>query len=157
MTVLLGSDHGGFVIKEELQLWLSELSDPSYDVVDCGAFSMDPDDDYPVFGYQVANGLAKAEEKSDTDPSVWGVLLCRTGAGMAIAANRVSGVRAVVCRNEADVRHARAHNNANVLILEGDHVSPRVAQDLVKLFFTTAFEGGRHQRRVAMLDSYKQS
>ncbi|MCD8484931.1 RpiB/LacA/LacB family sugar-phosphate isomerase [Candidatus Woesebacteria bacterium] len=159
MQVFLGADHGGFAIKEALRLWLkshaTELTVSS--VTDCGAHELDPSDDYPQFGAAVAREISTAvENQSESEvanPTTIGILVCRTGGGMAIMANRFPQVRAVVCRNEADVIHAREHNNANVLVLEGDHVKEAEAQHLVQVFLQTEFGAGRHSRRVAQLSS----
>lgn len=143
----LGTDHGGFNLKEDIFAWLSDTY-PNLDLTDHGAHELDLDDDYSQYGLMVAEAIDEQKEVFDQNPTVMGVLLCRTGAGMAILANRFPGVRAVVCRNVADAQHARAHNNANVLVLEGDHVQASEAHEILKIFLQTEFEGGRHIRRI---------
>ncbi len=159
MKIYLGADHGGFAIKESLLVWLhspeaAQISQSPLHIEDLGAYELDATDDYPMFGLAVGKAIAQFAQTEDVrkNPVTYGVLLCRTGGGIAIAANRFLGVRAVVCRTEEDVVHAREHNNANVLVLEGDHVLASQAQDFVQLFLQTPFGGGRHERRVQQLD-----
>lgn len=155
MHIFIGADHGGFLLKEELKKMLAEKSDQVFshqpEVHDVGAFTHDPTDDYPQFGQAVAGKVAQSAPILDQDPENWGVLICRSGGGMAIAANRTPKIRAVVCRTIQDVDHARRHNNANVIVLEGDHIGPDAAWQCLQTFITTPFEGGRHTRRVQAL------
>lgn len=148
-TLVFGTDHGGFNLKNQLIVWLqSQPTAPQ--IIDKGAFQLDMQDNYPEFGLPVARlvGETADEEGVDQDPSVIGVLLCRSGAGMAMLANRWHGVRAAVCRNEEDARLTRAKNNANVVVLEGDHCSLATAQQILQVFMSTPFDGGRHTTRL---------
>lgn len=147
-SLFIGTDHGGFAIKQTLKPWLAELAGQ---IDDLGAKTLDPDDDYPQFGRAVAEQVNSAAEPVEADPTVWGLLLCRSGAGMAIAANRFPSVRAVVCRSVEDARHAREHNNANVVVLEGDYVTDAEAKAIVQTFLGTKFGGGRHARRLRQI------
>lgn len=148
----IGTDHGGFQVKEELKSWLAERVENDGGVVeDHGAREFQPEDDYPHFGHLVAETVEMAQEPEDKNPSVFGLLLCRSGSGMAIVANRYPHVRAVVCRSVGDARHAREHNNANVVVLEGDFVTNDEARAITQTFFDTPFGGGRHVRRVKQL------
>lgn len=154
MTIFLGADHGGFELKEFLKTQLALSAE--HQLKDAGAFALNPTDNYPEFAQEVAHAVSQASESADADqhisePQTWGILICRSGGGMAIAANRHKLVRAVVCRTLEDVDHARRHNNANILVLEGDHLVPETAMALVQSFLGTPFDGGRHERRVQQL------
>lgn len=153
MHIFIGADHGGFELKEELKQ-LVETS-PGFSsqlqIEDLGAFSHNPTDDYPQFATAVAQKVTKSIQSPDQEPQTWGVLICRSGAGMAIAANRLPGVRAVVCRSKEDVVLTRKKNNANVLVLEGDHLDLDMAWQLLQTFLITPFDGGRHTARVVAL------
>lgn len=144
-AIYVGTDHGGFEIKEALLPWLQEQAES---VIDCGAYELEFEDDYPAYAQAVARSLAVEPVAIDAQPSIWGVLLCRSGVGMAMVANRYQGARAAVCRDEVDAVHARAHNNANILVLEGDHVSVEQARTILTAFLNTPFDGGRHARRL---------
>lgn len=152
--MLIAADHGGFGLKQALFPWIESLVAEQIlsGVEDYGAFELNPDDDYTDFGVSVRDALAADSSAPDAEPTLLGILICRSGGGMAILANRKIGVRAVVCRSEADAVHARSHNNANVLILEGDHVSFDDAQSIIRTFLATPFSGGRHVRRVIAID-----
>lgn len=145
--IYIGADHGGFALKQALVSWLQQLG---HEVSDIGPHTLNPDDDYPTFAMQVAVKLQEWAEPVIRDPQYVGVLICRQGAGMAIVANKYRGLRAAVCRTVEEARLARAHNNANVLVLEGDVVSLDEAMRLWEVFSTTSFDGGRHQRRLEM-------
>lgn len=147
---MLATDHGGFHIKEELKTWLQQC-DPTWQIKDGGAFVFDPEDDYPLFGTTVAQEVSEANQSFEADPTTIGILLCRTGGGMTIVANRFRNIRAVTCRSVADVVIARQHNNANILVLEGDHVPLEEAKQMIQTFFVTKFEGGRHARRLGQI------
>jgi ribose 5-phosphate isomerase B len=149
MQIFIGADHGGFELKETLKKLAK--TQPEITFEDIGALTLDPTDDYPAFGFSVAQKVAAAAEPFDADPTTWGVLICRSGGGISIAANRVPKVRAVVCRTVADVDHARRHNNANVIVLEGDHIGPDAAWRCLQTFLSTPFDGGRHATRVTAL------
>ena len=141
ITVALASDHAGFALKEELKTEITRLG---LDYLDLGTNSSDSVD-YPDFGRAVADALI--EGRADR-----GVIVCGTGIGISIAANRVNGVRAAVCHNATTARLAREHNDANVLALGARIVGTEVAKDCLHAFLSATFDGGeRHQRRVDKL------
>ncbi|MCZ6454447.1 MAG: ribose 5-phosphate isomerase B [Alphaproteobacteria bacterium] len=141
ITVALASDHAGFALKEELKTEITRLG---LDYLDLGTNSSDSVD-YPDFGRAVADALI--EGRADR-----GVIVCGTGIGISIAANRVNGVRAAVCHDATTARLAREHNDANVLALGARIVGTEVAKDCLHAFLSATFDGGeRHQRRVDKL------
>ena len=136
-----GADHGGFLLKQQLVAYLREQGD---EVIDLGTDSEDSVD-YPSFGKAVG-------EKVVADPGSVGLVMCGTGIGISIAANKVPGVRAAVVHDSFTAEMARLHNNANVIALGGRVVGPGVAQSALATFRKTQFEGGgRHQRRIDLL------
>ena len=138
MDVIIGSDHGGYDLKEGIKVFLSESD--SYIVQDIGTFSRDPID-YPDIAHKVARNIS--EKKFER-----GILICGSGIGMSIVANRYKNVRAALCHNLYTARVSRAHNNANVLSLGGRILGIGLAIEMVDLFLKTDFEGGRHQKRI---------
>lgn len=138
--IAIASDHGGFELKTVL---VEELKAAGHSVLDLGTMSSDSVD-YPDF----ADALAKTIGDGRAGR---GVLLCGTGIGMSMAANRHRGIRAAVCRDVTETRLARQHNDANVLCMGGRVTGPEVAKDCLRTFLETKFEGGRHARRVAKL------
>ena len=135
--VAIGSDHAGFEAKELLRVWLVERGHPVDDVGTHGTHSVD----YPDFAFEVASRVAGGEAD-------FGVLVCGTGIGMSIAANKVAGVRAAVCTNSYSARLARAHNRANVLCLGARVCGSGHLEDILRSFLETPFEGGRHLGRI---------
>lgn len=142
MKVIIGSDHAGYDLKEEIRNYLMEKS--TYSIKDVGAFSMEPVD-YPLVGHELAKHIA---EGSFTR----GILICGSGIGMSIVANRHRKVRAALCHNLYTVRLSRKHNDANVLVLGGRVLGTGLALEMVELFLNIDFEGGRHMRRVEEID-----
>jgi len=142
MRIHLGADHAGYQLKEHVKTALGTMG---HDVVDVGTHA-EESVDYPDFAEAV--GRAVASGKADA-----GVLVCGTGLGMAIAANKVPGVRAVQASDPEMARMARLHNDANVLTLPGRYIGPEQAAAVVDAFLSTAFEGGRHQRRIDKIDA----
>lgn len=141
ITVALASDHAGFTLKEELK---SELSTMGLNCLDLGTENEDSVD-YPDFGRAVADALVDGRANR-------GVIVCGTGIGISIAANRVDGVRAAVCHDATTARLAREHNDANVLALGARIVGTEVAKDCLHAFLSATFDGGeRHLRRVVKL------
>ena len=141
ITVALAADHAGFALKEELK---SELAKLGVDCLDLGTDNQ-KSVDYPDFGRAVADAVV--DGRADR-----GVVVCGTGIGISIAANRVRGVRAAVCHDATTARLAREHNDANVLALGARIVGGEVAKDCLAAFSSTSFDGGeRHQRRVGKL------
>jgi ribose 5-phosphate isomerase B len=141
MKIAIGSDHAGFAYKQRVIALLQELG---HEVQDFGTYSTEPVD-YPLFVRPVAEAIAAGQFER-------GIVLGGSGNGEAIVANRVRGVRCTVCWNLESARVGRAHNDANVLSLGERMVSIEIALDIVKLWLTTPFEGGRHQRRIEMID-----
>jgi ribose 5-phosphate isomerase B len=137
MRIQLGSDHAGFALKESVK---AHLASQGHEVTDIGTHSEEAVD-YP--GYAGTVGRAVASGEAD-----FGVLVCGSGLGMQIAANKVRGVRAVQVTDPEFAKMARMHNNANVLTLAGRYTDPKTAGLIVDTFLSTAFEGGRHARRV---------
>lgn len=137
MKVALGSDHAGYRLKEEVKRFLVGLG---FEVDDMGADSTNSVD-YPDYARKVAERVR--DGKSDR-----GILLCGTGIGMCIAANKVEGIRAAQAVDEELVRLSRRHNDANVLCLAGRFTTAERARELVRIWLDTPFEGGRHLRRV---------
>lgn len=137
MKVAIGSDHGGLDLKEAV---ISVLKELGHELVDMGAYDRNSVD-YPDFAEKVGAAVVAGEVEQ-------GVLICGTGIGMSIAANKMQGVRAALCNEIFSARMARAHNNANILCLGARVVGPGVAQEIVRAYFTGAFEGGRHATRV---------
>lgn len=151
VKIFLGADHAGFCLKNVLRDYLCQSA---YEVVDCGTYSPDSCD-YPLFATKVTESIACAidecSDEKNTADHVRGILICGTGVGMSIAANRYSCIRAALCYNEDMVRLARQHNNANVLVLGARMIEPYKAIELTKIFLSDNFDGGRHQRRLDML------
>lgn len=142
MTIYVGADHGGFELKEVLKPWLEQQG---HQVVDCGAASFDGDDDYPDFALAVAKQVS-------ANPDARGILACRSSAGMVITANKVAGVRAAAVFNTAQAKHAREHNDANVIALAGDELDINQAHLVVKAFLDTPFAAAeRHLRRLGKI------
>lgn len=142
MKIVLGADHRGFALKERLRALLARQG---YQVEDMGAFSSERSD-YPEFALSVARAVAGRRAKR-------GILVCSTGIGMAMAANRVKGVRAALCDSVWLARRAREHNDANVLCLGANVVGWQLARRIVGVWLKTGFAGGRHRHRIRMLDS----
>lgn len=140
MRIALASDHAGFALKSELA---AQLAAAGHDVVDLGAESADSVD-YPLYAEPAARLVAHGEAER-------GVLVCGSGVGVAIVANKVAGVRAVNAHDPAEAEMARRHNDANVVTLSGARLAPDAAGAIVAAFLSTGFEGGRHERRVGQI------
>jgi ribose 5-phosphate isomerase B len=138
MRWYVGSDHAGFGLKEKLEEKLLSMGD---DVIDLGTVDGDNSVDYPDFGEKVARAVA-------AEQGTLGLLVCGTGIGVSIAANKIDGVRAARVTDTYSARMARLHNDANVLCLGERVTGGGVAEEIVKTFRDTQFEGGRHQRRI---------
>ncbi len=139
-TIAIASDHAGVELKSILAATLDETG---YTVQDLGTAGTDSVD-YPDFADHMAKAL-------DQGPATRGVLICGTGVGIAMAANRHRGLRAALCHDAITARMGRAHNDANVLVLGARIVGAEVAKDCLRVFLDTPFEGGRHARRVAKM------
>jgi len=142
MKISMGSDHGAYALKEHLKDWLTKQG---HEVIDCGTYSTESCD-YPGFGRASAEKVASGECER-------GIVLCTTGIGISISANKVRGIRCALCRDLLSAQLTRLHNNANMLALAGGFTGNLEAEKIVEAFLNTEFEGGRHQRRVdAMMD-----
>ena len=144
MKIAIGCDHAGYELKEQLKKYLLELN---HEVLDQGCYSLDSVD-YPVFGFKVGEAVANKEVD-------YGVVVCGSGIGISIAANRVKGVRCANVFVDDHARLARLHNNANVIAFGARFLSFEQASNMLKIFLETEFEGNRHCKRVDLLDQYK--
>lgn len=140
MKIALGNDHGALNLKEAV---LKTLADRGVEVINFGTDTADSVD-YPVFGQKVAEAVASGEADL-------GIIMCGTGIGISIAANKVKGIRAAVVTNTFMAKATREHNDANVISLGGRVVTPEEAQDIVNAFLDAEYEGGRHQKRLDMI------
>lgn len=147
--IYLGADHGGFVLKDHLKKWLTEWG---IAYTDLGAQQLDPEDDYPDFAFAVAQAVAKS-------PSEYkGILACRSAAGVIIAANKVKGIRAVAPTTELAATHSREHNDANVLGLSGDWLTPDTAKAVLQVWLNTPFsQEPRHQHRLDIISQFEKT
>ena len=145
MKIAVAADHAGFALKEQLR---RRLAQEGHEVVDFGATSAESCD-YPDFAQPAARDVAQG--RSDR-----GILVCSTGIGMAIAANKIAGVRAAPAQSEDEVRMTREHNDANVLTLGAKYLDEERAIELIHVFLNTEFAGGRHARRVAKIAQLEQ-
>jgi len=139
--ILIGSDHAGFGLKALLG---DHLRRGGLDVVDVGCMD-ETSCDYPDMAQELCNRILAREAPR-------GILICGTGLGMCMAANRFEGIRAALCTTEFHARMSRAHNDANVLVLGGRVIGPDLALSILRVWLETPFEGGRHQRRVDLMD-----
>jgi ribose 5-phosphate isomerase B len=136
-VVAIGSDHAGYALKEEIKRYLVELG---YSYEDFGTMS-EESVDYPIFGAHIAESVSNGECKR-------GILICATGIGMSIVANKIFGVRAALCHSVETTRLAREHNDANILVMGSKIVGPELAKEMVKCFLNSGHLAGRHARRV---------
>lgn len=137
MKLVIGSDHGGYELKQLIQKHLEARDIP---VTDMGCYGPESVD-YPDIAREVAHAVAADAESR-------GILICGTGIGISIAANKVPGIRAALCHDTTTARLAALHNNANILCIGGRTTGPETARDIVDSWLDHAFEGGRHQRRL---------
>lgn len=145
MKIFLSSDHGGYELKNAIREYLAHHK---YEVEDMGPSTLNPEDDYPQFAYRVVTALLGSE---DADPR--GILVCRGGQGMAMAANRVHGIRAAVAWNEKSAKETREDNNSNVLALAADHVDRQAAIKIVEAWLSQPFSNApRHKRRLQEIE-----
>lgn len=142
LRIAIGSDHGGYEYKEQI---VSHLKEKGYECVDVGTYSTDSCD-YPVIARAVTTKIITGEADR-------GILICGTGIGMSIVANKVKGIRAALCGDTFSARASRAHNNSNVLCLGERVIGINLAMDIVDIWLESKFEGGRHQRRVDMMEN----
>lgn len=139
--ILIASDHAAFDLKQHLRTFLKEMG---HEVHDLGVDQIESVD-YPDFAHRLAEGIGRGE-------GVQGILICGTGLGMSMSANRHPGIRAALCHDAYTAAMARKHNDANVLCLGARVLGVGVAEQVVRVFLSTPFEGGRHQRRVQKIE-----
>jgi len=140
MIIAIGADHGGFALKEKMKLYLEHIG---CTVKDCGTYSLESCD-YPQIGFEVAQAVAGKKAHK-------GLLICKTGVGQSIVANKVPGIRAAVCLSAACAAYSRRHNDANVLVFGSLFVKEALAKRILSTWLKTKFEGGRHRRRVEQI------
>lgn len=145
IRVAVGCDHGGIVLKDCVVKTLSRLG---AEVSDFGCYDAESVD-YPVYAKKVAIAVASGECQL-------GVLMCGTGIGMSIAANKVKGIRAAVVTNTYMAKLTRNHNNANIIALGGRVITPEEAEEIVEAWYTAEYEGGRHQKRLDMITAIEE-
>jgi ribose 5-phosphate isomerase B len=140
MKIAIGADHAGFALKDQVR---DALRQAGHEVIDVGANSAESTD-YPDYAGTVAHDVVSGAADR-------GILVCSTGVGMSIAANKVHGIRAAIAFNPDEVRLTRAHNDANIITLGARYTSSEAANEMVRIFLETSFEGGRHARRVGKI------
>lgn len=138
--IVIASDHGGFTLKETLRVFLEKKC---FDVKDLGTYSKERCD-YPITAYNLAREVSKGRYKQ-------GILICKSGIGNSIVANKLPNVRAALCYNAKAARLSREHNDSNILVLGATFVNPALAKRIVTVWLKTNFQGGRHQRRLNQL------
>ena len=143
-SIVMGSDHAGYALKEFIRQY---LTDSNFEVKDCGTFSEDSVD-YSDFGIAVAAKVAAGDFNR-------GILICGTGLGMSMVANRFKNVRAALCNNLFSAIMSRRHNDANLLVLGGRVIGTELAKEIVRVWLETPFEGGRHKKRIEKFDTIK--
>lgn len=141
MKVILGADHGGFELKEKIK---SHLENKNIEVIDKGTYKLESVD-YPAYGKAVAKAVVSGEGD-------YGIVVCGTGIGISITANKVKGIRCALCHNTTTAKLTREHNDANMLALGGRMLGDVLALEIVDVFLTTEFEGGRHQNRINCIE-----
>jgi ribose 5-phosphate isomerase B len=146
MKIAVGSDHRGFDAKKRIVALLSQLGHETLDLGTDGPESVD----YPDFAIQVAQAVG--DRRVDR-----GILICGTGIGMCIAANKVHGVRAAPCHDSITAEMSRRHNDANILCLSGDLLGEELIDRMVRIWLQTEFEGGRHARRVEKIEHFEKN
>ena len=140
MKISMASDHGGFHLKEDVKAWLTEQG---HEILDCGCYNTDSCD-YPDFGEAAARAVAEGKCEK-------GIVICTTGIGISISANKVKGVRCALCSEPWSAEMTRRHNDSNVLAMGAGVIGPNLAERIVDTFLSTEFEGGRHERRVNLI------
>ena len=140
MKISMGCDHGGYLLKEHVKKY---LTDKGHEIVDCGCNSLDSCD-YPQFGAAAAKAVAEGSCER-------GIVICTTGIGISITANKVKGIRCALCGDPLSAELTRRHNNSNMLAMGAGMIGPNLAEKIVDTFLTAEFEGGRHERRVNLV------
>ncbi len=141
MKIVVGADHGGFELKEQIRAWLEDMG---HNVTDAGCYSSESVD-YPVYAAKVCEMVRDGSADR-------GILVCGTGIGMSMAANRHRGIRAALCHEIFTAAMSRHHNDANVLCMGGRVIGSALAREMVKTWVDTPFDEGRHSRRISMFD-----
>jgi len=144
VKIIIGSDHAGYALKKAV---VQFLKDNHVEVEDIGTDSEEPVD-YPDYGYRAAERVSDGSYEK-------GILICGSGIGMSIVANKVPGIRAALCMTPEQAEFSRSHNDANILVLAGRFTDEQTAKESVRRWLNTEFEGGRHARRVEKIHSYK--
>ncbi len=144
MKIAIGCDHGGYLLKQDILIWLEEND---IDFEDVGCYSTDSVD-YPIYAERVARLVVGGECDR-------GIVICTTGIGVSMAANKVGGIRCALCTDSLQAEMTRRHNNANVIALGAGVTGPNLAKRMVEIFLNTEFEGGRHARGVGLVDAIK--
>lgn len=139
--IAIGSDHGGYKLKEEIKKYLEEKEIPYKDVGCMSENSVD----YPNIAKEVAKEVQSKECEN-------GILICRSGIGMSMVANKFKGIRCTLCHNEYTAKHAKLHNNSNVLSIGADDVTVNEAICMIRIWLATEFEGGRHEERIKLIE-----
>jgi ribose 5-phosphate isomerase B len=140
MKIAIGADHAGYALKDLVR---DALRQAGHEVIDVGTNSADSTD-YPDYAVAVAEGVVSGAAER-------GILVCSTGVGMSIAANKIDGIRAALAFNVDEVRLTRAHNDANIITIGARYTDPEAANEMVRIFLETPFEGGRHARRLGKI------
>ncbi len=140
--IIIGSDHAGFELKEKCKSYIRNVL--GKEIEDIGVYSTDPSD-YPDIGHKLAEQIASRKYMT-------GILICGSGIGMSMVANRHRGVRAALCHDIYTAKYSRLHNDANVLVMGGRVIGEGLAFEMIKTFLETPFEGGRHKRRIEKID-----
>ena len=139
--IIIGSDHGGYKLKEEIKRYLEEKE---IKYKDLGTYK-EESVDYPDIASKVSQEVQKNKENQ-------GILICRSGIGMSIVANKFKGIRCALCHNEYTAKYSRLHNNSNVLAMGADDVDINEAVCILRMWIATEFEGGRHEERIKLIE-----
>ena len=139
--IAIGSDHGGYKLKEEIKKYLSEIG------IEYKDFGTDSEErtDYPIYAKRVAESIQNKECDK-------GILICRSGIGMSIVANKFKGIRCAACHDEYTAKYAKLHNNSNILAIGADDVTTNEAICILRMWLATEFEGGRHEERLKIIE-----
>ena len=137
MKIALGCDHGGYALKEQIKTWIAQMG---HETEDFGCYNLDSCD-YPDFGAAAARSVSEGKCEM-------GIVVCTTGIGISIAANKIKGIRCAHCADCLQAQLTRQHNNANMMAIGAGFTGPNMAKQMVEVFLSTEFEGGRHERRV---------
>lgn len=145
MKIAIGCDHGGYLLKQDILIWLEEHN---IDFEDVGCYSTESVD-YPMYGEKVGRMVASGQCDK-------GIVICTTGIGISITANKVKGIRCALCSDSLSAEMTRRHNDANMLALGAGFTGGNLAERIVEVFLNTEFEGGRHARRVGLITAMEE-